>query len=176
MCPLTDAAVPVLLASAAILHPMTLENPMATESTVRPAGAVLIGHVLAGTAAGVAGGVMFGMLMQMMGMIPMVAQLVGSDSSAVGWLVHLAISAFIGATYGILFARYAVRPAPAAVTGLLYGAAWWILGALILMPARLGMPTFTLNTTAWQSLMGHLLFGLILGLGYTTLHRSMARR
>lgn len=148
---------------------------MATASTTTPTATALAARVLTGAAGGIAGGIMFGLLMQMMGMIPMVAQLVGSDSSAVGWLVHLAISAFIGATYGILFARYAARLVHAAVTGMLYGAAWWILGALILMPARLGMPTFTFNTTAWQSLMGHLLFGLVLGLGYAVLHRRTSR-
>lgn len=148
---------------------------MATTSVTQPATTALAVRALTGAAAGIAGGIMFGLLMQMMGMIPMVAQLVGSDSSAVGWLVHLAISAFIGATYGILFARYAARPMPAAVTGLLYGAAWWIIGALLLMPARLGMPTFTFNSAAWQSLMGHLLFGFVLGLGYAILSRRMSR-
>ena len=144
---------------------------MTTASTASPTATAPTVRVLTGAVGGIAGGVLFGLLMQMMGMIPMVAQLVGSDSSAVGWLVHLAISAFIVATYGILCARYAARLVPAAVTGLLYGAAWWILGALVLMPARLGMPTFTLNTTAWRSLMGHLLFGLVLGLGYAILNR-----
>ncbi len=38
---------------------------------------------------------------------------------------------------------------------------WWVLGALPLMPLRLGMPEFEINTTTMQSLMGHLLFGLV---------------
>jgi hypothetical protein len=54
--------------------------------------------VLAGIVGGLVGGVVFGLLMQMMDMLPMVAMLVGGESIALGWLVHLAISAFIGAT------------------------------------------------------------------------------
>ncbi|MDP1588994.1 MAG: hypothetical protein Q8M07_14685, partial [Prosthecobacter sp.] len=51
-----------------------------------------------------------------------------------------------------------------AAMGVMYGLMWWVLGALLLMPAKLGMPTFQFNTMAWQSLMGHMIFGAILGL------------
>jgi hypothetical protein len=41
------------------------------------------------------------------------------------------------------------------------------------MPAKLGMPVLQLNTTAWQSLMGHLLYGLVLGIVFSQLvHRE----
>jgi uncharacterized membrane protein YagU involved in acid resistance len=124
-----------------------------------------------GVIGGIAGGVMFGLLMQMMGMITMVAQLVGSGSAAVGWVVHLAISAFIGATFALLFGTLARTLVPAALFGMAYGVIWWVLGALLLMPAQLGMPVFQLNATAWQSLMGHLVFGLVLGLVFSLLVR-----
>lgn len=124
-----------------------------------------------GITGGLAGGMVFGILMQMMGMIPMVAQLVGSSSTAVGWVIHLAISSFIGASFAILFGSRARSLIPAAVLGMAYGMVWWVLGALVIMPAQLGMPVFQLNTTAWMSLMGHLLFGLVLGLVYSQLAR-----
>jgi hypothetical protein len=72
-------------------------------------------RLTAGVLGGLAGGVMFGILMQMMDMIPMVAMLVDSMAVAVGWLVHLAISAFIGAIYPLLFAAWATRLVPAAL-------------------------------------------------------------
>lgn len=128
-------------------------------------------RVVHGIAGGLAGGVVFGLLMQMMGMIPMVAQLVGSSSPAVGWIVHLAISSFIGATFALLFAELARTVLSSALYGMGYGALWWVVGALILMPARLGMPVFELNTTAWQSLMGHLIYGLVLGVVFSRLAR-----
>jgi uncharacterized membrane protein YagU involved in acid resistance len=124
-----------------------------------------------GVIGGLAGGIVFGLLMQMMGMIGMVAQLVGSSSPAVGWVVHLAISAFIGASFAVLLGAFSKTLVPAALTGMAYGVVWWILGALLIMPAQLGMPVLQLNATAWQSLMGHLLFGLVLGVVYSLLVR-----
>jgi uncharacterized membrane protein YagU involved in acid resistance len=124
-----------------------------------------------GIVGGLAGGVVFGLLMAMMDMIGMVAQLVGSSSAAVGWIVHLAISAFIGASFAVLLGSRAKTLVPAALVGMGYGVVWWVLGALLIMPAQLGMPVFELNTTAWQSLMGHLLFGLVLGIVYVVLAR-----
>ena len=38
----------------------------------------------------------------------------------------------------------------------------WVVGPLLLMPATLGMPMFTVNTMALPSLIGHLIFGLAL--------------
>jgi hypothetical protein len=140
-----------------------------TTAHVQPTTAALPARVAYGIAGGLAGGVVFGLLMQMMGMIAMVAMLVGSEAAVVGWLVHLAVSAFIGATFGLLFGAWAGRIPPAALFGMGYGVVWWVLGALILMPAQLGMPVFMFDTTAWQSLMGHLLYGLVLGLGFAAL-------
>lgn len=124
-----------------------------------------------GVIGGLAGGIVFGLLMQMMGMIGMVAQLVGSSSPAVGWVVHLAISAFIGASFAVLLGAFSKTIVPAALAGMAYGVVWWILGALLIMSAQLGMPVLQLNATAWQSLMGHLLFGLVLGVVYSLLVR-----
>ncbi len=122
--------------------------------------------VPAGIVGGFAGGIVFGVMMQTMGMIPMIAMLIGSESVAVGWIIHLGISAFIGVTFALLFGARAKRPVAAAVLGLGYGAVWWVLGALLIMPARLGMPTFTLNDMTTNSLVGHLIYGAILGLTY----------
>ncbi len=128
-------------------------------------------RVVYGVMGGLAGGIVFGILMQTMDMIPMVAQLVRSDSIPVGWIVHLAISSFIGASFAILFGSLAKTLMPSALIGMAYGVVWWVLGALIIMPAQLGMPVFEVNTTAWQSLMGHLLYGLVLGVVFSQLAR-----
>lgn len=116
-----------------------------------------------GAIGGMVAGMVFGMLMQMMGMIPMVAMLVGSDSVAVGWLIHLGISAFIGASYALLLGGRVTSLATGLGLGVGYGIVWWVLGALIAMPAKLGMPVFAINSMSLQSLMGHMIFGAILG-------------
>jgi len=132
-------------------------------------------RLVAGIVAGIVGGVAFGILMQMMDMIPMVAMLVGSAAVAVGWLVHLAISAFIGATFAGLFGRYATSVGASTAIGVGYGVVWWVLGALILMPARLGMDLFMFNATAWRSLMGHMIYGLLLGAVYALVAPRLQR-
>jgi hypothetical protein len=143
-------------------------------TTTHPVNLTTVTHRVAyGIIGGIAGGIVFGVLMQMMGMIGMVAQLVGGSSAAVGWVLHLAISAFIGASFAVLVGTYAKTLVPAGGLGMGYGLVWWVLGALLIMPAKLGMPVLQLNTTAWQSLMGHLLYGLVLGVVFSQLvHRE----
>jgi phage shock protein PspC (stress-responsive transcriptional regulator) len=48
--------------------------------------------VIGGVVGGLAGGVVFGMMMAMIGMLPMIAGMVGSASAVVGFLVHMVIS------------------------------------------------------------------------------------
>ncbi|WP_088314176.1 hypothetical protein [Kineosporia sp. R_H_3] len=124
---------------------------------------ISVPQVGAGVAGGLAGGLVFGLMMQMMGMMAMVAQLVGSTAVAVGWVAHLAISAFIGASFTVLGARFLGGLVTGLVAGAVYGMVWWVLGPLLLMPARLGMPLFTIDAMAWKSLMGHVVFGMVLG-------------
>jgi hypothetical protein len=150
-------------------------------------------RILAGVAAGLIAGTVFGFMMQVMSaptpdgrqipMMAMVAQVVRSDSLVVGWLYHLFNSALIGAIFGWLFGdRVAGRRGLGAGWGALYGLGWWILGGLILMPVLLGMPAFAplkmpaMRPVSMGSLMGHLIFGLILGTTTAWLRgRSMDR-
>ncbi len=139
-------------------------------------GALSVSRLASGIAGGLVGGVAFGIMMQAMDMIPMVADLVDSKSTAVGWIVHLAISAFVGVTFAVLFGTRATQFVPAALLGLGYGVVWWVLGALLLMPARLGMDVFMFNKTSWQSLAGHLVYGLLLGVVFAALARRTEHR
>jgi hypothetical protein len=132
-----------------------------------------------GAAAGLVAGLVFGMMMQMMNaptpeggqmpMMAMVAMVVGSSSIAVGWIYHLFNSAVIGAIFGWLFGARATTVGRGVGWGVLYGIAWWILGGQILMPMALGMPPFAsvmmapMRMGAVGSLIGHVIYGLILG-------------
>jgi hypothetical protein len=139
-----------------------------------PSLSVLVNRGLAGIVGGLVGGVAFGILMQLTGMIPMVAMLVGSDSAGIGWLVHLVISAGIGAGFGVLLGAWATTMASSTGLGLGYGVVWWVLGGLLIMPAWLGMGMFTFNTMAWMSLIGHLIYGLLLGVVYALVRPRLA--
>ena len=140
----------------------------------------------AGILAGLLAGVVFGILMQVMTaptpdggrmpMMAMVAQVVRSDSLAVGWIYHLFNSAVIGGIFGLVLGGRAEGLGAGLVWGALYGAFWWVLGALILMPILLGMAAFAplmmapMRRVAMGSLAGHLLFGLVLGASFARLY------
>jgi hypothetical protein len=125
----------------------------------------------AGVAGGLAGGVIFGVMMTAMDMMGMVAALVGSSSIAVGWAVHLVISAALGAGFAVLLGARASGTGPAASLGAAWGLAAWVGGALLVMPLLLGMPPFEIGQTQLLSLMGHVLFGVIAGVVYHRLSR-----
>lgn len=115
---------------------------------------------------GLAGGAVFGIMMGVMGMLPMIGSLVGAPSPLAGFVVHMAISAGIGATFGIGLDVTGLRAS--AGLGLAYGLVWWVLGPLTLMPLFMGMGlgvnwTVAAMSQALPSLVGHLVFGTVLG-------------
>lgn len=122
--------------------------------------------------AGVVGGIVFGAMMHMQGMIGMIAGLVGAEGAGVGWAVHLVFSAIIGAGFGLTLARAVHSWGTGLGLGAVYGAIWWVLGALTIMPLWMGMPPFQVNETALRSLVGHLVYGVVLGGVYVAAARS----
>ncbi len=149
-------------------------------------------RILAGALGGLMAGLVFGIMMQIMTaptpdgmkvpMMTMVAQVVGSSSLAVGWLYHLFNSAVIGAIFGwLLGARTPDHMGRGAALGAGYGVLWWVLGGLILMPLALGMPAFAplmmkpMQPVALGSLMGHILYGIVLGAAFVGLRTSAGR-
>ncbi|WP_033309254.1 hypothetical protein RFN58_35780 [Streptomyces iakyrus] len=155
---------------------------MATTLRVSPTTAVIPVHAVWGAAAGLVGGVGFGIWMSVSrpmadtAMITMVAGLLGSTNAVVGWLIHLAIALFAGIGFGVLLGQYAHKLAPAVVLGLAYGAVWWTVGALWIMPANMGMPVFEWNDVTSSSLGGHLVFGLLAGLAFSCIAQVMGKR
>lgn len=146
------------------------------------------GRIGASVIAGLIAGIVFGAMMQMMmaptpegGQMPvlaMVGQIVGSPTVGAGWAYHLFNSAVIGAIFGWLLGTRAYTYSAGLGWGAGYGFAWWIVGGLILMPLLLGMPAFAplmmppMRVVAMGSLLGHLVYGLILGGTYVWLRRT----
>jgi uncharacterized membrane protein YagU involved in acid resistance len=133
----------------------------------------LVDSLKAGVGAGLIGGLAFGVMMGMMGMLPMVGMLVRVESAVVGFIVHMLISATIGAVYSQAAVRLPQSWGVAAVAGAVNGVVWWVLGALIMMPLMLGMTdmVFVVGEMQWMSLLGHLIFGVITGLAFIPLHQ-----
>ena len=131
-----------------------------------------------GVYGGLAGGGVFGAMMAMMGMLPMIGNMVGVPSPWVGFVVHMMISATIGGSFAVLLTAGGLRGGVG--SGLAYGFGWWVLGPLTLMPFFMGMGlgvnwNLAAMGQAMPSLVGHLLFGAILGVTYQWLqHRAGA--
>jgi len=130
--------------------------------------------LLRGAAASVAGGLLFSIVMSATGALPRVAGLVGGKAAALGFAVHLVISALIGMSYGLLFRREAYSVGAGIAWGLVYGLIWWFVGALTLFPILLG-DSFTWTTeaahTALPSLIGQLIYGAATASVYLLLER-----
>ena len=127
-----------------------------------------------GIIGGLAGGVVFGMMMGMMGMLPMIGQMVGMPNAVAGFVMHLGISAMIGASFAVLLGSTVRGLGGGIAQGLTYGAIWWLLGPLTLMPLFMGMGLgVNWNAAAANSMLpslaGHLVFGLLLGITYALL-------
>jgi uncharacterized membrane protein YagU involved in acid resistance len=94
------------------------------------------------------------------GMLEMVGGMIGADA-LIGFILHIIISAVIGALYTGLFMQYVDLGSPLyniAIGGLIYGVIWWILGGLIIMPAISGGEILQINLNS-PSLFGHIMFG-----------------
>jgi hypothetical protein len=134
-----------------------------------------------GILGGLAGGIPFGLMMGMMGMLPMIGAMVGLPSAVPGFLVHMMMSAGIGAGFGLFLAPFVGGRGSTLAAGLGYGAVWWVLGPLTFMPWIMGMG-FAANLSiagmsgALPSLVGHLVFGAVLGATYVKLGSSDASR
>lgn len=122
-------------------------------------------RIVAGVIGGLVGGAAFGVMMAAMNMLPMVGMLIGQENALVGLVVHLLISAFIGASFGILSNWLPAGMTPRLIEGGIYGIIWWVLGALVLMPLMLGMNAmvFVIGEAQIMSLIGHLIFGVLMG-------------
>ncbi len=115
----------------------------------------------------------------MMGMLPMIGSMIGQPTVAAGFVLHMANSVIIGVGFAILLGQCVSGTASGMGFGLAYGGAWWILGPLTLMPLLMGMG-FGVNwnvaaaAAMFPSLVGHLMYGGVLGLVYTWLrHRAV---
>ena len=121
-----------------------------------------------GIVAGLGGGLIFGILIQMMGMISMIAMMMGSKSDLVGWLIHLMISAIFGLAYGVIGHKISSKWA---VAGILFGMILWVFGPLFMMPIMAGMTPFSFDSNTWTSLMGHVIYGLVTAWTFSRLTR-----
>ena len=130
--------------------------------------------LVAGGLAGIVGGWAFGQWMEKAHFFPLIAGLVGSSSPGLGKTLHFIFAVIIGATFGLLFQRDVRGYGSSLGWGLAYGIFWWFLGPLSLKPLLLGQApdwSFAQGQALFGSLMGHIVYGLIVGVIYAALDK-----
>ena len=124
-----------------------------------------------GVVGGLVGGLFFGAMMAHMGMLPMIGKMVGVPTAAAGFALHMLNSAVIGAFFALVLGRLFSSTLGGVGYGFAYGASWWLLGPLTLMPLFMGMGlgvnwSLAAASKMLPSLVGHLVYGGLLGLSY----------
>jgi uncharacterized membrane protein YagU involved in acid resistance len=134
--------------------------------------------LIVGGLAGIIGGWAFGKWMEQVGFFPLIAGLVNSDLRMVGITLHFIFAVIIGASFGVLFQRDVRGYGSNLGWGLSYGMLWWFLGPLTILPRWLGRPldwSYERGSALFGSLVGHIIYGLIVGLVYAVLDRLWVR-
>ena len=140
-------------------------------------GSRVLHSVAYGAAASVVGGMLFTVVLLATGSLQEMANLFGGSLLAVGAIVSMIVSAFIGMTYGLLFRHEARDAASAVAWGLVYGWLWWFIGPMTLQPILLsGSYSWTTATAdaLLPSLIGHLIYGAAIAATFLVLERRHA--
>ncbi len=130
--------------------------------------------LVVGGLAGIFGGWAFGKWMAQVNFFPLIAGLVNSDSIMVGMTLHFVFAVIIGASFGVLFQRDVRGYGSCMGWGVGYGLFWWFLGPLAIMPLWQGGRldwSYNRASALFGSLVGHVIYGVIVGLIYAALDR-----
>ena len=130
--------------------------------------------LVAGGLAGCFGGWVFGRWMDKVDLFPVLGGLVNSHTRASGLAVHSLVATVIGASFGLLFQRDIRGYGSSLGWGMAYGILWWFLGPMTILPLLQGMPrdwSYQHGGALFGSFVGHIVFGLIVGLSYAVADR-----
>jgi uncharacterized membrane protein YagU involved in acid resistance len=111
-----------------------------------------------------------------MGLPPMnIGAMLGSvmgGGAAIGWIAHFMVGAILALAFAALFAQR--LPGPSFIRGMLYGVLPWLAAQILVMP-MMGAGFFGGSAAAaLGSLMGHLVYGAVLGAVYGAHGREAA--
>jgi len=130
--------------------------------------------IVSGGFAGLFGGWAFGKWMAQVNFYPLIAGLVNSNSPMVGVTLHYVFAVIIGASFGLLFQRDVRGYGSCMGWGTAYGLLWWFLGPLTILPIWQGRKvdwSYQHGSDLFGSLVGHIIYGFIVGLIYATVDR-----
>jgi len=151
----------------------------ALRSTVVPVKFNWRRAIIAGGFAGVLGGLIFGRWVSSGDYFPLLAGYGPLNISRMAIIVlHFGVALLIGITFGLLFQRDVKGYGSCMGWGLGYAILWWFLGQLTLLPMAAHRQvewSADQASAVFGSLVGHVLYGLILGVTYATFDRVWLR-
>lgn len=134
--------------------------------------------IVAGGLAGVLGGVIFDRWMSAGQFFPLLSGLSQMLSRPASLVFQFLIAALMGVIFGILFQRDVRSYGSCMGWGMGYAILWWFLGPLTTFPLVSRAPldwTSDAGSAMFGSLVGHILYGMILGVSYATLDKVWIR-
>src|ERR1700732_283413 len=120
------------------------------------------------------GGWAFGQWMAKVNHFPLIVGLIHLSSPNAGVALHFVFAFIIGASFGLLFQRDVRGYGSCLGWGFGYGIFWWFLGPMTLMPLWQGRGldwSYQHGQELYGSLVGHVVYGLIVGVIYATADR-----
>ena len=133
--------------------------------------------VIVGGLAGAIGGFVFGRWAGEW-YFPLIAQLLNLGSASAAASLHYVCSIGIGSGFGLLFQKDVRGIGSSLGWGAGYGILWWFLGPLTLLPALGGHGidwSYDNGANLFGALVGHIMYGLIVGLVYAFIDRLWVR-
>jgi uncharacterized membrane protein YagU involved in acid resistance len=134
--------------------------------------------VVAGGLAGVLGGTIFDRWMSAGEFFPLLSGLSATLSPARSLVLQFLFAVLMGVVFGVLFQRDVRGYGSCMGWGIGYAMLWWFLGPLTLLPLVSRAPldwSADAGSAMFGSLVGHILYGLILGVSYATIDRVWVR-
>jgi len=134
--------------------------------------------IVAGGLAGVTSGSIFAYWTLMGGFFPLNAGLGTITGHGANALLQFGIALAIGMSFGVLFQSDVLGYGSCMGWGLGYAIFWWFLCPLTFFPLLRGMPlNWSVDSAGdlFGALVGHILYGLILGITYATFDRVWVR-
>ena len=134
--------------------------------------------IVAGGLAGLLAGFIFDRWMSAGDYFPLLAGVNELPSRTVSMGLQFGIAVLMGVIFGILFQRDVRGYGSCMGWGVGYAIFWWFLGPLTLLPLITRTPlawSAENGSAVFGSLIGHILYGMILGVTYATLDKMWVR-
>ena len=134
--------------------------------------------MMAGGLAGLLAGFIFDRWMSAGDYFPLLAGVNELPSRAVSLGLQFGVAVLMGVIFGILFQRDVRGYGSCMGWGVGYAILWWFLGPLTMLPLVMRTPldwSADNGSAVFGSLVGHILYGLILGVTYATLDKIWVR-